>query len=328
MRTRSLSSSCCRALARKRRRKLGRRIVADRRVLLHLDHDRVQRRVARAFFDVREALQLEGDAAGRVRHVPLRAVGVGDDAVARLEIHAGQRVGMPVPRRRLSLWPDDVPDGDTFVVEQLFRARPWERRRQGLSGETHREQRDGQQSGNEPLRSILPGPATSCPGLACRALDWRGEAPQKTDPSAITRSEPWPSTCDSASKNNAAATDPMRRHFSRDLSLETLPAAAQPRNRRERGRPRVTADRPQRSQGTFHFTWRTDWTIDLADGEITGRANRSTFAANKPPRTHRAARILSDARAAGANRPGAFQMLQRADHPTVNRLLASEDDGR
>ena len=66
-----------------------------------------------------------------------------------LEIHAGQRVGMPVPRRRLSLRPDDVPDGDTFVVEQLFRARPGERRRQGLSGEIHREQRDGQQSGNE-----------------------------------------------------------------------------------------------------------------------------------------------------------------------------------
>ena len=38
----------CRALARKRRRKLRRRIVADRRVLLHLDHDRVQRRVARS----------------------------------------------------------------------------------------------------------------------------------------------------------------------------------------------------------------------------------------------------------------------------------------
>ena len=82
----------------------------------------MQRRVARAFFDVREALQLEGDAAGLVGDVALRSVGVGDDAVARLEVHAGQRVGMTMQRRRLSFGPDDVPDGDAFVVEQLFRA--------------------------------------------------------------------------------------------------------------------------------------------------------------------------------------------------------------
>jgi len=42
-----------------------------------------------------------------------------------------------------------LPDGDTFVVEQLFRTWPGERRRQGLSCEIHREPRDGQQSGNE-----------------------------------------------------------------------------------------------------------------------------------------------------------------------------------
>ena len=64
----------------------------------------------------------------RRRGRPLRAIKIRNDPSSRLVVRAHLVVDVAVERRRLSLGPDDVPDGDAVGVEQLRRVRPRKRR--------------------------------------------------------------------------------------------------------------------------------------------------------------------------------------------------------